>query len=574
MYYNAGCWNNDSEYILTTPELGLVTSDSSPDSVLTTSTGRTSPPKSPIRSYGAQLLPKVRAQDQVTDPVAGVGPIRHQKRTVSNMSHFQSSVFPYTVARPTLNCRGISPSKDSDIVSPASVNTTLTSPIAFTAPQLQQSRRSSLAPTVRASSVGPSLEHSRSGSLSSLDDVTLGRFGYPTYRQAPAYITSASSFPSATVTHAPPVSMFGPMPQVHDAFGLSQGPVAQVATSAFNGAVATSSGSSSVLTYLTSANPTPTLVRRLQSVQRNVTPHFWFDIRNLRQWKDFSMDSIAGISDLLRLIQVPVDNTFLPAPERTTSHPETEADLHDIHSEHYCTKVNAALQVTQGSHHMVMRAVKPQAGARLSPDFVSSYPTDAEKTFQGELRGRVVGLVKAYDEWNTGMRSQGPIQKVDYLKGLAHLHRVMREHGCRYGFIVTEIELLCVRAGGLGSGEALSNPGFDETTPIFGYLEIATPIQLSSSSDKGASSTPLTAGLALWYLHMLAKDEPLPGAGSWRMEVGGPIARTRANCIPKDDWIPKPIVSEKREAKRFRGWTMPDEPFNRKELGGKKKGGK
>lgn len=570
MFYSTGCWTTDSDFTLTTPDLGLhvVTSDSSPDSILTASTARTSPPKSPVRSYGTLLLPKVRAQDQVAEPLAGTGPIRHSKRGASSASHhFQASVFPYNLQRPSLNCRGISPAREIDLISPASINTTLTSPIAFTQPQVP-SRRSSLAPPVRASSVGAPHRYSRSGS-SELDDATLARFGYPTYRQPPAYITSTPPYSAVTATHMPEPSVFPSFQPDADRFLVPQSSFGSLHDFTFAGAPE-STGSSSVISYLSNANPAPSLVRRVQT-QRISVPHFWFDVRNLRQWRDFSIDSIAGIADLLRLIQVPVDNAFLPTPDRTNAHPETDSELLDIYSEHFCTKINAALQMTQGTHHMTMRAVKPQTGARSTPDFVSSYPSDAEKTFQNEVRGRVVGLVKAYDDWNTGLRSQGPVQKIQYLKGLAHLQRVMREHGCRYGFIINEIELLCVRAGGLGSGETINNPGFDASTPIFGYLETATPIQLSTKST-GATLPPLTAGLALWYLHMLAKDEPLPGSGSWRMEVGGPIARTRANCIEKDDWIPKPILSEKREAKRSRGWVMPEDPFHRKELNGKKKG--
>ncbi|KAF2097681.1 hypothetical protein NA57DRAFT_76492 [Rhizodiscina lignyota] len=572
------------------------TSDSSPESLFTTSTARTTPPReSPVRQYGAVLLPKVRQQDQVTEPVAGAGPIRH-RRNVSSASSYQNSVYHPYLQRPTLNCRGISPSKDSELQSPAShlslavstsgqspahsgLGTTLTSPIEFPQPQQPQSRRSSLAP-VRASSAGPTRGHSRSGSGSSLDELNLGRYGYPTYRQTPSYITSAA-YPSTTVTAVPDPGIFNVMPSLSDSFQFPQQmSFPSIADFTFEPPAqpVSSLGSSSILNYLTTPNPSPALVRRITSSQRTITPHFWFDIRNLRSWNSFSMSAISSIPDLLHLIQLPVDNAFLPQPARPTStQPESEGHLHEIYSDFFCAKINAALQMSQGNHHMLMRANKPNGTSRTQPDFISNYPTDMERTFQGELRGRVVGLVKAYDDWNTGMRSEGPQKKVDYLRGLAHLHRVMREHGCRYGFIITEIELLCVRAGGMGSGEAASTAGFDANTPIFGYLETSAPIQLSThvQSTEDGSMPPLTAGLALWYLHMLAKDEPLPGHEgglTWRMDVGGPVLRTRANCIDKDDWVPKPSLLEKREAKRHRGWIWPEDPFHRKELGGKKRG--
>ncbi len=89
----------------------------------------------------------------------------------------------------------------------------------------------------------------------------------------------------------------------------------------------------------------------------------------------------------------------------------------------------------------------------------------------------------------------------------------MREHSCRYGFLLTEIELVVVRNGAEG-------------TPHFGYLEVAT-IQLAAARSAAdvdgcrdgrlehPASVPLTACLALWGLCMMAGDEPQPGHAPW-----------------------------------------------------------
>lgn len=170
------------------------------------------------------------------------------------------------------------------------------------------------------------------------------------------------------------------------------------------------------------------------------------------------------------------------------------------------------------------------------------------------------------------MRVEGNHRKVEYLRGLSHLHRHMREHGCRYGFIITEIELVVVRNGGEG-------------VPHFGYLEVQT-IQLATHESSTSTfddvegffgdcdeenfvekKTKMTALLALWYLHMLAKDDALPGQVGWKSEIGAPAEGTRRKCLAKDDWIPEPQLSEKREAKRARGWVWPEESVGRKELG-------
>ena len=168
------------------------------------------------------------------------------------------------------------------------------------------------------------------------------------------------------------------------------------------------------------------------------------------------------------------------------------------------------------------------------------------------------------------MRGESPPKQVLYLQGLAHLHRVMREHGCRYGFIMTEIELLCVRCGGPSDAATVDPTTVNAQTgiPIFGYLEVSAPISLSTSGINPATGEiQMTAGLALWYLHMLAKENPFDGMGTWRMEVGGPAALTRQNFLEKDTWIPKPNMSEKRDAKRVRGWVWPEEPLSKRECG-------
>jgi hypothetical protein len=113
----------------------------------------------------------------------------------------------------------------------------------------------------------------------------------------------------------------------------------------------------------------------------------------------------------------------------------------------------------------------------------------------------------------------------------------MREHSCRYGFIMTEIELVCVRAG-------------TDSIPYFGF-----PRTRPDHRDEDANG--LTACLALWYLHMVAKEQPLLGA---LLAIGRRRAGRddEATLSGKDAWIPEPQVGEKRDAKRP-GGVMPSD---------------
>ena len=167
----------------------------------------------------------------------------------------------------------------------------------------------------------------------------------------------------------------------------------------------------------------------------------------------------------------------------------------------------------------------------------------------------------------------------------------MRDHSCRYGFIITEIELVCVRAGADKYGN-----------PYFGYLEVADSIATKTSAKYGIDAAgnytediSMTAGLALYFLLMLAKKVALPGEWGSFMDVGGLGAMTRQRILPlnddlrndalphnedgdikddeerkpdgRDKWMPEPQVGEKRDAKTARGWVWPNDPWHKREGG-------
>lgn len=457
---------------------------------------------------------------------------------------------------------------------------TLNSPITFTQPE---ARRASYVSSHSRSTSANRARHARSGSAGSVDENVISRYGFPTYRNLPSYVTASSApqsnlglvtaLPStySTVQDMPSFTATCTqdfvVPEFESAPAVQYPSFADVSFDTFQPVPAPTS---SLVEYLSSPNPSPALVRRVTSAPRGISNHFWWDIRNLRSWEDFNITTIKAIPSVLPLLEVPIPTSYLPQPCRQNLQPEHESALQDICTNYYANKVNAALKVAQGNTHMVMRAIKPTPGARTQPEFVSNYPSDYEKTLFGDSRGRVVGLVKCYDQWNTGMRGESPPKQVLYLQGLAHLHRVMREHGCRYGFIMTEIELLCVRCGGPSDAATVDPTTVNAQTgvPIFGYLETSAPIRLSTSgAHPETGDLQLTAPLALWYLHMLAKENPFEGMGTWRMDVGGPAALTRQNFLEKDSWIPKPQLGEKRESKRVRGWVFPDEPLSKRECG-------
>ncbi|KAL1895121.1 hypothetical protein Cpir12675_003393 [Ceratocystis pirilliformis] len=340
--------------------------------------------------------------------------------------------------------------------------------------------------------------------------------------------------------------------------------------------------------YLTAPNPAASLVRTLSFPLRDPhTKHFWWDVRQIRPWTDFTASTIRNLPGADTVLNYPIAQSLLPTTSSATRHPESESSLHAIYANTYLPKLNAALALS--SSNPLKLSVPSRPSANMSPNelvYTASAihgPPSPEQLFGGKPRARVVGLVRAFDRFNTAQRVDGNIKRVEYLRGLAALHHAMREHGTRYGFIITEIELVVVRNG-------------PETTPNFGFLEVVsvplnaaasqsrpetadgktvendTTASASTSTSASASGVnvdtdKLSACLALWGLCMLAGDDPMPGHAHWKSDIGAPAEGTRCKALARDSWMPPPQLAEKREAKRARGWVLPEDPIGRKELG-------
>ena len=180
----------------------------------------------------------------------------------------------------------------------------------------------------------------------------------------------------------------------------------------------------SILEYLTAPNPTPSLTQRTVEGNRSQNSHYWYDIRNVSTWSDFNVSAISAVPGLLDLLQVNVSARNLPPPGKVNLNPETPTQLAEMCANFHAVKVNSALKLAQGDKHMAMRTLKSAAGTK--PEFVSSYQSEMEKTIFGDGRGRVIGIVKCYDQWNSGMRNGSPGDKVKYLQSLALLHSIVQ----------------------------------------------------------------------------------------------------------------------------------------------------
>ncbi|KAE8412890.1 hypothetical protein BDV36DRAFT_300493 [Aspergillus pseudocaelatus] len=593
----------------------IYSNDSSPWSAITSATSPStdSPPR---YHHGPALLPKIRDQDVIIEPAPASGPQRHRK-VLSNTRN-PPGFLPYppnraAVQRHSTECADYYPVASP--VSPMYADSALASPVSITSSHKRKVPGA----------------HSRSCSASSVDEATMALYGYSTYRQLSKYSGQPQGSPTAPVTPVtpniivyPPYSQPSPVGHLSrtsrartqappvlpvSPYSYSQVSSAQCSPVGFaHGVNRISPSSTTLLSYLTGPTQAINLVRNVSVIPtRGMHDYFWWDIRNLRSWSSFSLSTFHSINGLTKLLKTEIPSHLTPATVVSGSRlcPDSEFTLVDLIQDIYAPRVNAALAVSQGPDHLALYATPvPRIHANRNyggPHFLANYTSDTERTSSGLPRGRLVGIVKTFDRWNTSMRTEAPHRRVEYLNGLAHLQRCMREHSCRYGFIITEIELVCVRAG--------CDEGDD--VPYFGFLEVSAPIptKLAASSDEGylrpcsvpyghphsptpssdsslASQSPIldaysspapeelgvpmTASLALYFLLMLSKSVPLPSQPSSHLNVGGPGALTRQRILPegKDKWIPEPQIGEKRDAKRVRGWIWPQDAWHRREGGG------
>ncbi|KAF4585399.1 hypothetical protein GQ602_004704 [Ophiocordyceps camponoti-floridani] len=472
--------------------------DTTPESAysrLSTPPSRESPS---VRHHGSLLLPKIRTQDQ---HLHGNPSSAHPQPPTKQTSRFQCPLLA-----------ACSPESQDPIFRPAPL---LCSAASF-APSCQDLPATDLDNSALPFDVGhvPCYPISCLVASSSLSDVFLARH---------------SAYPSSQVPRAASSTILDASPSVFAATTLRH--------------------------YLTSPNPAAALVRKISLPLRDPgIKNFWWDVRGVRFWDSFTSAAIDALPGVLVLLSTPISATALPLPTMSSRHPETEASLHAIYASYYLPKLNAALAISSARP---LRLTAPPAKTTRSTEdllFVANGADEEATLFGGKPSARLVGLVRSFDRFNTAMRAESNVKRVEYLSGLSALHHALRQHGCRYGFILTEIELVVVRCG-------------TEPTPYFGDLDM-TSIPLAVSAASNTDEHPLTACLALWALCQLASDGPLPpGHAHWRAETGAPAEGTRRKARPREAWMPQPQLAEKREARRSRGWVWPEDPVCRKELG-------
>lgn len=182
--------------------------DWSPESVMTTGTSATTPPKSPpkIREIGPTLLPRVRTQDQMIDTSVAQAFRGHIRTASLPFNQLPVHMGGIHTARPTIDRRSTSPPFTAGLVTPGSA------PLPYEYMMMDPASHRPSISSSRSKSSTNVRSHSRNNSSTSIDASVLGRFGFPTYRQSPTPQpmpghTASMSRTASAMSHLAPIAM-------------------------------------------------------------------------------------------------------------------------------------------------------------------------------------------------------------------------------------------------------------------------------------------------------------------------------------------------------------------------------
>ncbi|CAI7662363.1 unnamed protein product [Penicillium glandicola] len=232
------------------------------------------------------------------------------------------------------------------------------------------------------------------------------------------------------------------------------------------------------------ANPPPNPSRNTT----NTPPYEAEDIRSIECWHNFNLDVILQrYRDVLTQTRLPSDPLPTSPPRAISSMNPLKMRISEVRRGlrtgfNHLTALNeipglTCVSLDVGESAMIIDSFKPN---------MAFFPLDVP---MGTGWNRAPGHLKPSWEWNTTMAAHPvPGVRTEYRQALSQVNWYMKQHHSRYGFILTDQQLVAFRR-------------LDDN----GHLELAPPIPFTT--DGNAAQPQLTVLLALWYLGMLAAND-------------------------------------------------------------------
>ncbi|KAE8353788.1 hypothetical protein BDV28DRAFT_99781 [Aspergillus coremiiformis] len=251
----------------------------------------------------------------------------------------------------------------------------------------------------------------------------------------------------------------------------------------------------SLMTYLQHGPlPVPVILHGQSTQNTRHDAYNASDISNVGHWAGFTLAAIQQrYGDLLATVQI-VDEPFrLGSPSCPINSKRA------VQMRINCDLINRIIRsLRSGFAHMV--STQQLAGSTVltfdigtlaamidgfTPGFAFYDPNLDVKT----RPNRIPGNVKPSYKWSLDLRNhQNSSARMEFNQVLSQINFYMKQHHARYGFVITDRELVAIRR-------------LDRN----GNLELSASIPWPASGT--ASQPTLTMLLAIWYLGMLAADD-------------------------------------------------------------------
>lgn len=216
------------------------------------------------------------------------------------------------------------------------------------------------------------------------------------------------------------------------------------------------------------------------------------DIRHVGHWANFNLVSIQQqFGAVLTAARIP-DEPLLPSPPRPINSESTVRSRIDSYLTNRVVRAfRCGFAHMISTHQMDGRTVLNYDGGTMASTPENFLPDIAifDPNLPSNTRpNRVPGDIKPSYKWSLGMRNDpDPRIQTEFKQVLSQINFYMLQHHARYGFILTDAELVAVRR-------------LDRN----GNLELSASIPWTTTGT--AAQPRLTVLLGIWYLGMLASN--------------------------------------------------------------------
>lgn len=260
----------------------------------------------------------------------------------------------------------------------------------------------------------------------------------------------------------------------------------------------------SLMHYLQRSPPVLPVQYHGDSFQNTTNDRYSFeDIAHMGHWGDFNLQRIQQrYNALLNAPGLLAPDPFPTSPPAAiTSEPVLRIRITQYLQDRIRRSLRAGFHRLHATHTLGQRTPLTWDHGDMAAKIENFRPDTAyfdERILNHTIRpNRAPGDVKPSWKWGTHLRNDPlPGRRKEFKQALSQVNWYMKQHHTRYGYILTDRELVAIRR-------------LDRE----GRIELSAPIPWNAQGT--AAAPQMTVLLGLWYLGMLAAEDQ--GPLTWRL---------------------------------------------------------